>query len=192
MRLTCRTARVSSSICAPTGLLRAVAHSPDPHGQARAVSRSTLADAPRRSRRSTRRFRADAIEAPAGHPGVRPREDGREPARRRGARRAPLSDDRLPRAAMRGRSTAGTLSGDLQRARRRRGASSMRDPRRRARRGVLVATGAWEGRLTNLGITPLQGAARARSSSRTGSPSASKRACGRRPPAPRPSPPVAP
>jgi polyisoprenoid-binding protein YceI len=134
-----------------TGLLRAVAHSPT---LAVAPDRVTvdLADAPGETPVEAT-FRAEAIEAPSDIP---PSDRIKMVENLRGpevldARRFPTIDFR---GRYQGTPEAGTLSGELHlRGAPRRLSMSIRASREG---DALVATGAWEGRLTDLGIKPFK------------------------------------
>ena len=139
-----------------TGLLRAVAHSPTLTARPERLTvdfahRPDEADGEATLEAT---FRADAIEAPADIPAADREQDGRQPAGPRGARRAPLSDDRLSRP-LRGDPRVGDALGRS--AGTRRAAPGLdAASASRAQGGRLVATGAWQGRLTDLGIRPFK------------------------------------
>jgi hypothetical protein len=134
-----------------TGLLRAVAHSPTLTARPDRVT-VELADPPNEADVEAS-FRADAIEAPADIP-ASDRSKMVENLRSRDvldARHHPTIDFR---GRYVGTLEAGTLSGDLRlRGAPRRLTMTIRVSRRDR---ALVATGAWEGRLTDLGIRPFK------------------------------------
>jgi polyisoprenoid-binding protein YceI len=134
-----------------TGLLRAIAHSPTLTARPERVT-VDLAEPPSEAAVEAT-FRADAVEAPADIP-TSDREKMVENLRAADV----LDAARHPTIDFRGRYEgnleAGTLSGDL----RVRGVARRVSMRFRVSRepGVLVATGAWEGRLTDLGVRPFK------------------------------------
>jgi polyisoprenoid-binding protein YceI len=133
------------------GLLRAVAHSPTLTAKPDRVA-VDLADTSGEAEVEAS-FRVDVIEAPADIPSP---DRSKMVENLRG--REVLDARRFPTIDFRGRYAgtldAGTLSGDLQvRGVPRRVSMSIRVAREA---GALVATGAWEGRLTDLGIRPFK------------------------------------
>jgi hypothetical protein len=134
-----------------TGLLRAIAHSPTLTARPDRVT-VDLAEPPGDAHVEAS-FRADAIEAPADVP-ASDRSKMVENLRSHEV----LDARRFPTIDFRGRYVgtleAGTLSGDLQvRGAPRRVSMAIRVSRQD---GALLATGAWEGRLTDLGIRPFK------------------------------------
>jgi hypothetical protein len=134
-----------------TGLLRAIAHSPTLTARPERVA-VDLADAPGEAAVEAT-FRADAIEVP---PDISASDRGKMLENLRSAE--VLDARRSPTIYFRGRYQgtleAGTLSGDLQvRGAARRISMTIRVSRQG---GSLVAAGAWEGRLTDLGIRPFK------------------------------------
>jgi polyisoprenoid-binding protein YceI len=134
-----------------TGLLRAVAHSPTLTARPDRVT-VDLAELPGEAEVEAV-FRVDAIEAPADIP---PSDRSKMVENVRG--HEVLDAARYPTVDFRGRYAGslegGTLSGDLRvRGAARRVSMSVRVSREAV---VLVATGVWEGRLTDLGIRPFK------------------------------------
>jgi polyisoprenoid-binding protein YceI len=140
-----------------TGLLRAVAHSPTLTARPERVT-VDFGDAPIEGAEAAEAtveatFRADAIEAPADIPASDRAKMGDN---LRG--REVLDAARFPTVDFRGRYAgsmdAGTLAGELRVRSVARPVSMSIHVSRSA--GVLVATGTWEGRLTELGIRPFK------------------------------------
>jgi polyisoprenoid-binding protein YceI len=137
-----------------TGLLRAVAHSPTLSARPERVTvdfGEASSEAAEAAVEAT--FRADAIEVPADIPAS----DGAKMGDNLRGREV-LDAARFPTIDFRGRYVgsmdAGTLSGDLRvRSAARPVSMSIRVSHSA---GLLVATGAWEGRLTDLGIRPFK------------------------------------
>lgn len=134
-----------------TGLLRAVAHSPTLTARPARVT-VDFADPPGESVVEAT-FRADAIQAPADIPA-----SDREKMVENMRNREVLEASRFPTIDFRGRYAGtldgGTLSGDLQV---RSTVRAVSIPVRVRREGdLLLASGTWEGRLTDLGIKPFK------------------------------------
>lgn len=137
-----------------TGLLRAVAHSPTLTAHPERVTVDFGEPSSEANEAAVEAsFRADAIEAPADIPAA---DRAKMADNLRG--REVLDAARFPTIDFRGRYAgsmdAGTLSGELRvRSVARPVSMSIRVAQSA---GVLVATGAWEGRLTELGIRPFK------------------------------------
>jgi polyisoprenoid-binding protein YceI len=134
-----------------TGLLRAIAHSPTLTARPERLT-VDFADPPGEAAVDAT-FRADAVEAPPDIP-ASDREKMVENLRAAEV----LDAARHPTIDFHGRYAgnleAGTVSGDLRvRGVARRLSMGIRVSREA---GVLVATGAWEGRLTDLGVRPFK------------------------------------
>ena len=134
-----------------TGLLRAVAHSPTLTARPAGVTVDFAAPPGESTVEAT--FRADAIQAPADIPA-----SDREKMVENMRSREVLEASRFPTIDFRGRYAGtvdgGTLTGDLQV---RTTVRAVSIPVRVRREGeVLLVSGTWEGRLTDLGIKPFK------------------------------------